>query len=303
MAFPKGITKIVGVGATITNPNGPTTTITVGAGVSPATTVTGPDAFGASAVVGTGVLYARNDHDHGLPANPQRSPATTVTGPDSFGASAVVGTSVLFARQDHDHGLPAAPADLPLAGGTMSGPIAMGANKITGLANGTAATDAAAFGQVPTIAESQTAFLVASATVNELLEDHHSFVYDPVGLSGQTGNCLTSVPVLVAPGGVVAGGVASIGFTVSHIDTTADAFDLTGKMLVSNLTGTQVIGIIATGSVPMVGPDQSGTIDFTTGTPTAIAGTDLVWTAATSTLTTTAGGVFVVSIQTNGSWD
>lgn len=40
------------------------------AGVSPATTVTGPDAFGASAVVGTGLLYARNDHDHGLPANP-----------------------------------------------------------------------------------------------------------------------------------------------------------------------------------------------------------------------------------------
>ena len=41
-------------------------------------------------------------------------------------------------------------ADLPLAGGVMSGVIAMGANKITGLANGTAATDAAAFGQIPT---------------------------------------------------------------------------------------------------------------------------------------------------------
>jgi hypothetical protein len=36
----------------------------------PATTVTGPDAFGASAVVGTGTHYARNDHDHGLPAAP-----------------------------------------------------------------------------------------------------------------------------------------------------------------------------------------------------------------------------------------
>lgn len=39
---------------------------------------------------------------------------------------------------------------LPLAGGTMSGPIAMGASKVTGLANGTASTDAAAFGQIPT---------------------------------------------------------------------------------------------------------------------------------------------------------
>jgi hypothetical protein len=37
---------------------------------------------------------------------------------------------------------------LPKAGGTMSGAIAMGTNKITGLANGTAATDAAAFGQI-----------------------------------------------------------------------------------------------------------------------------------------------------------
>lgn len=37
---------------------------------------------------------------------------------------------------------------LPLSGGTMSGVIAMGANKITGIANGTASTDAAAFGQI-----------------------------------------------------------------------------------------------------------------------------------------------------------
>lgn len=39
-------------------------------------------------------------------------------------------------------------AMLPKTGGTMSGAIAMGANKVTGLANGTASTDAAAFGQV-----------------------------------------------------------------------------------------------------------------------------------------------------------
>src|ERR1035437_407642 len=30
-------------------------------------------------------------------------PATTVTGPDAFGASAVIGVSLLYARQDHDH--------------------------------------------------------------------------------------------------------------------------------------------------------------------------------------------------------
>ena len=40
---------------------------------------------------------------------------------------------------------------LPLAGGTMTGAIAMGSHKITGLTNGSAASDAAAFGQVPVI--------------------------------------------------------------------------------------------------------------------------------------------------------
>ena len=39
---------------------------------------------------------------------------------------------------------------LPTAGGTMSGAIAMGAHKITGLTNGSASDDAAAFGQIPT---------------------------------------------------------------------------------------------------------------------------------------------------------
>jgi hypothetical protein len=39
---------------------------------------------------------------------------------------------------------------LPLAGGTMSGAIAMGSNSITGLANGVISSDAAAFGQIPT---------------------------------------------------------------------------------------------------------------------------------------------------------
>ena len=41
------------------------------------------------------------------------------------------------------------PTKLPLSGGTMTAAIAMGSNKITGLANGTASTDAAAFGQIP----------------------------------------------------------------------------------------------------------------------------------------------------------
>ncbi len=87
-----------------------------------------------------------------LAGDTSAGPATTVTGPDAYGAAAAVGTGTHFARNDHDHGLPAAPADLPLAGGTMSGPIAMGTSKITGLGNGSAAQDAAAFGQLPNLA-------------------------------------------------------------------------------------------------------------------------------------------------------
>ena len=84
-------------------------TTSSGASIPPATTVTGPDAFGAPAAVGTGTHYARNDHDHGLPGNPAPDPATTVTGPDAYGAPADVGTSPNYALEDHDHGLPAAP--------------------------------------------------------------------------------------------------------------------------------------------------------------------------------------------------
>ena len=50
-------------------------------GVSPATTVTGPDAFGAAAVVGTSALYAREDHDHGLPAAPAGALSYAIGGP------------------------------------------------------------------------------------------------------------------------------------------------------------------------------------------------------------------------------
>ena len=48
-------------------------------------------------------------------------PATTVTGPDAFGAAAVVGTSALYARADHDHGLPSIAAYATLASPTFTG--------------------------------------------------------------------------------------------------------------------------------------------------------------------------------------
>ena len=67
--------------------------------------------------------------------------ATTVTGPDAFGAAAAVGTATTeFALADHGHGLPAAPSDVPLSTVTTAGDliVATGAGAVTRLGVGTA---------------------------------------------------------------------------------------------------------------------------------------------------------------------
>lgn len=53
---------------------------------------------------------------------------------------------------ENEVGITGALTFLALTGGTMSGAIAMGSHKITGLTNGSAASDAAAFGQIPVYA-------------------------------------------------------------------------------------------------------------------------------------------------------
>lgn len=63
---------------------------------------------------------------------------------DAAGSAATAQTNAISTAEAN-----AAATYVPLAGGTMSGPLAMGASKITGVANGTLATDAAAFGQIP----------------------------------------------------------------------------------------------------------------------------------------------------------
>ncbi len=78
------------------------TATAVPAGVSPATTVTGPDAYGAAAVVGSSTEYARADHDHGLPVAPtpslssfQNYISTTVSG-SSTGWLTVITSTTTF---------------------------------------------------------------------------------------------------------------------------------------------------------------------------------------------------------------
>lgn len=65
--------------------------------------------------------------------------------PEMDGTGAA-GSSANFARADHVH--PSDTAKLDKAGGTMTGAIAMGGNKITGLADGTANQDAVTVAQL-----------------------------------------------------------------------------------------------------------------------------------------------------------
>ena len=65
-----------------------------------ATSVTGPDAFGAGAVVGTSTQFARQDHDHGLPAAFDATAPTT----SAVGDAAATGAAAVAARRDHTHG-------------------------------------------------------------------------------------------------------------------------------------------------------------------------------------------------------
>lgn len=76
---------------------------------------------------------------------------------------------------------------LKLSGGTMTGAIAMGTSKITGLGNGTAAQDAAAFSQLivlqaPVIATSTTSFSTTSAT---FVDSNLSAVITPTSTSSR----------------------------------------------------------------------------------------------------------------------
>lgn len=121
-------------------------------GPQPATSVTGPDAFGAVSSTGTSTRYARQDHDHGLPANPApgfvtpaialgtaavggaaasviRSDATIAafdtTSPTSsaVGDAAATGTAAVAARRDHTHGRESFSGTAPAQTGTAAGAV------------------------------------------------------------------------------------------------------------------------------------------------------------------------------------
>lgn len=84
--------------------------------------------------------------------------------PEPLGDEASPGTSNNFSRGDHIHPLPSASdiGALPINGGTMSGSISMGANRITGLSDGVNDTDAVTVQQMSSAISQSSAYFKGS---------------------------------------------------------------------------------------------------------------------------------------------
>lgn len=102
------------------------------------------NAVGQAGSAGTGTAPSRDDHQHAGPG------FGSVTSQTSFGASSADGTATTVAHSDHTHGTPTLDTSAIVGTGVTvsdldapTADLAMGANKITGLANPTADQDAA----------------------------------------------------------------------------------------------------------------------------------------------------------------
>lgn len=121
---------------------------------TPALTNTTPStqAIGDSAAVGTGSAPAREDHKHAMPG------FGSVTAETTFGLSSGNGSASTLARSDHTHGTPAhnAAAHSGIKISDLAAPsaaVGFGSQKITSLADPTAAQDAATKAYVDSVAQ------------------------------------------------------------------------------------------------------------------------------------------------------
>lgn len=137
---------------------------------------------------------------------------------------------------------------LPKAGGTMSGAIAMGTNKITGLGNGTAAQDAAAFGQIfagfqapvqatvtTSTSTTSSSFVdtVTTATITPTSASHRIKITVNAGVTTVGGN--TVCYMTIARGGINLAGTNGFTRTLNP-DTNAAAYPVSMSFIDSPAT-------------------------------------------------------------------
>ena len=107
-----------------------------------------PSALGNAASPGSSNQYSRGDHVHPMPS-------ASDVGAYTLPAGGIPETDMSSGVQSK---LAAGAAALPKAGGTMAGDLSMGSQKISNLADGTAAGDAVNLGQVSSMVSTNTAF-------------------------------------------------------------------------------------------------------------------------------------------------
>ena len=145
-------------------------------------------------------------------------------------------------------------------------------------------------------------FSTQGSTAYIYTENAYPLLTAPSGgsLMGQWEQVMTSLPTLVTASQAV---VSSPGLYVYEVNTSLDDLILGAGLVVSNMTGTQVLQVFATGDIAQVGPGQSGSVDWSTATPTAIQGTDLTWDSGAQSVSSTLGGIFMATMLSTAGWD
>ena len=200
----------------------------------------------------------------GTPALPNGTTASTQTAADDSTKLATTAYTDGAVSTETSRAETAEALALPKTGGTMSGAIAMGTNKVTGIGNGSGAQDAAAFGQIPTSASSIGGLLAANnlSDVGTLATAQTNLGIGTAGLLN-TGTTSGTIPELTTGGAlpaVSAANLTNIPAPSSPVTLTSTATTQVPLKLVSDSGQTgDLIDIYASdGTTKLFSVDSSG---------------------------------------------